>query len=99
MRSADFLTVLAIGGILGIVVGFGLGWTVNGVVRAHIDIRRVRQGMPGMRRHRWARIKATIKPLIWATLAVFVLWALFEGGQQTASHTTPAPHPSPTRTK
>lgn len=54
--------------LAGLVLGVTVGWTTNGVYRAHLDVKRTKAAIPGTRKHRWTRIKAAAAVVFWAVL-------------------------------
>lgn len=86
------LALLAVGAVMGLVIGVPAGWTSNGVYRAHLDIKRTKAAIPGMRKHRWARIKAAFGTVV----VVVLIGAVAVAALAHRDDTRPAgPSPSP----
>lgn len=86
------IAALAAGALVGLGLGIPVGWTTNGIYRSHLDYKRAKAAMPGLRKHRWTRIRAAIAVILWSTLIVAIAVATLINTNEGAA--TPQPGPS-----
>ena len=90
--SGPVLLSLIVGG--GIIFAFGFAVAVWR--RARDDYKKVKAGLPGMRKAKWAMWRAAVRAGFWIVVAfvVLVMWVYSDVRAQQASEPGPSPSPS-----
>lgn len=88
------LYMFGLGALVGLIVGVPFGWTTNGIFRSHLDIKKTKAAIPGMRRHRWARVKAAMTAITVTVIVAAVAAATLTHTDPPAATTGPSPAPS-----